>query len=508
MSGSAFNPGQWGRKLAAGIALAFVASGGIWWATGQGSPPATKCYIASPSAGATLTGTVTVKATCTSSVTSLQVQVDGATIGTSQTVSWNSASVLDGSHSFTVVAAAPPGDPVASAAVTATTSNSTAANYYVAATGSDSNAGTSPAAPFLTLNKALTVCSSGTITMAAGTYAAQTITATSSCTVQAAGATTSKITLDGGSYTIDGLTVDTGTAHGATAVQYGGSNVTMNTLDVHGSYSTVSVTAGTGLTWNGGEEGCYGCAPGARNCNDLDSEPVNVWSTSYLTIEHVTFWPQKADSTPCSGSSNGFHLEMIRTDYDASHISFTNDTFNPQGGGGDNTGTLFFTRIVGSDPADSPNNVLIENDFFGSDINPPIAVNSAVATCVNYTVAYNTFLDGTGEILCTTDTNVVWVGNIASRASYLGCDGTHIKNIWEDDRTYSCGSDTVLVGTRGGLDKLKLGGTDGFYPQTGSPVIDGGENTYCPATDHDGNTRPDAASTPCDAGAIESAAGS
>jgi hypothetical protein len=235
---------------------------------------------------------------------------------------------------------------------------------------------------------------------------------------------------------------------------------------------------------------------------------VNIWNTSNVTIENVTFYAQNHTTGASACSSNGFHLEMIRVDHDASNINIIDDTFNPENNGNDDSSTIFLTRIVGSSPTNDPTAITVENDVFGTDANPSLSGNSADGSCTNDLVLYNTFYNSPGDFACTTFTGVIWAGNIGSRASFSPCTGTHIKNIWEDDRTYTCGTDTVLVGTRGALDLLLLGGSDGYHLTSGSPAIDGAEQTNCPATDRAGATRPDAASTNCDGGAFETSTGS
>ena len=94
------------------------------------------------------------------------------------------------------------------------------------------------------------------------------------------------------------------------------------------------------------------------------------------------------------------------------------------------------------------------------------------------------------------------MGNLGPRVSFHACAGTHINNVWQDDRTYSCGSDVVLVGERWGYEKL---GLSGFQLLAGSPAIDAGETSHCASLlggrDREGGPRPTGAT--CDAGADE-----
>jgi hypothetical protein len=72
----------------------------------------------------------------------------------------------------------------------------------------------------------------------------------------------------------------------------------------------------------------------------------------------------------------------------------------------------------------------------------------------------------------------------------------------------ACGTDTWVTGPDYSVSALGLGGTGGFYLQSGSVAINAGESTCATSAngvDHDGGTRP--TSTACDAGANEFGAG-
>src|SRR5580658_4141491 len=97
--------------------------------------------ITSPAASATVSGTVAVAATATDSVTisSVQLQVDGANVGAADTsspynFSWSSTSVANGSHTLTAVATDVSGNTATSAAVKVTVSNTVASTLTVSIT--------------------------------------------------------------------------------------------------------------------------------------------------------------------------------------------------------------------------------------------------------------------------------------------------------------------------------------------------------------------------------------
>src|SRR5271154_552414 len=88
--------------------------------------------ITAPASSATVSGTVTVSATASDNVAvaSVQLQVDGANVGSADTASpynfsWSSASVSNGSHTLTAVAKNTSGNKTTSAGVKVTVSNST-----------------------------------------------------------------------------------------------------------------------------------------------------------------------------------------------------------------------------------------------------------------------------------------------------------------------------------------------------------------------------------------------
>ena len=94
---------------------------------GDTTPPTTS--VTSPASGATVSGTVTVTATASDNVgvTKIELYADGALLGSGTTspasVSWNTASVANGSHSLTSKAYDAAGNVGISAAVSVTVSN-------------------------------------------------------------------------------------------------------------------------------------------------------------------------------------------------------------------------------------------------------------------------------------------------------------------------------------------------------------------------------------------------
>src|SRR5207245_1718799 len=109
-----------------------VTSGG---GSGGSPPPDTTpptVGITSPSSGATVSGTTTVSASASDNVGVVGVQflLDGAALGSEDTaspysVSWNTTTATNGSHTLTATARDAAGNRTTSAAVTVTVSNTT-----------------------------------------------------------------------------------------------------------------------------------------------------------------------------------------------------------------------------------------------------------------------------------------------------------------------------------------------------------------------------------------------
>ncbi len=376
-------------------------------------------------------------------------------------------------------------------------------------TRSDSPADYDDASACDSIAAAIAACQAGdTVVMKSGGYASQTVDAsapTPGCTVIGEdGVTLGGLETNGDNLTLRHVSVDVGVEHAPGGWNNGGNDVTLEDVALHGDYVSAFLS-GSNVTWHGGELGASGTTGGKRSCNSGDAEPFFIQDADHVLIDGVTFHPQDFDPTPCSGSSNGFHLEMVRIDANTSFISLQNSTFDD--GDHSNTSSVFITN-VNTDPGD-PTNLTFQNNFFGSADNTTFSIHGNVTDCSTFTFAYNTFRNTPGDPTsngCTTLTGMSWIGNLGPRPGFYSCAGTHTANVWQNDNTYSCGTDSVVIGTLYGTEALGLGGPDGFHLQAGSPAIDQGESGgYCTSTlggrDHDGDSRPNGAA--CDAGGDE-----
>lgn len=364
------------------------------------------------------------------------------------------------------------------------------------------------------IQTALAACTTGDQIRMKGSatpYGSQSISATTACTVT--GETTPNtvtipsLSTGGSSYTVENLVVDTGSTHAPGGWGAGGTNVTGRNIKLHGLYVSFTGQGGSGVTWDGGELGQADVPGGLRNCGLGDNEPVSLAEFTNLKINNVTFYQQNPDTTPCAGSSNGFHLEMIRLDHGSDGFTLTNSFFVD--GLNDNSNTIFITEAPDNTAGGEPRNLVFANNYFGSDNGATFGVNIQVQTCLNWTIAYNTFVNRFGAIGdtantdgCVTDTNVVTVGNLGSINGVSPCVGTHLKNRWQNSATYTCGTDSTSVGTAFAVDQLGI--TSGTGRLTGTSVArNGGETTYCASVlnnlDFEGGTRPQGSAN-CDNG--------
>lgn len=343
-----------------------------------------------------------------------------------------------------------------------------------------------------------------TIVIKAGTYGPQTITgnkASPGCTVRGeAGTTIGALTTGGAFFTLRNVTVDVG-ASKRSGWRATADNVTLNNVRLHGPFVSAEISGVSNISWIGGELGTAGQVGGQRVCGQ-DAEPFQVSDADHVTVDGVKFHPQDADPTPNSCSANGFHLEMIRLDGGTTFFTLRNSTFDS--GDHSGTSTVFITEPGGDT---DPHDLTFENNLFGTNESiGAFNVHSNVATCRNFTFAYNTFLNEIGALQCTSFSNVKFIGNLGAKGPASSCFATFTNNVWQDPRRDSCGSDRWVTGTRGQVDRLGLGGPDGFHLQPGSPAINAGEvGGYCTAAldarDNGGQGRPKG--TRCDAGGDE-----
>jgi hypothetical protein len=310
-----------------------------------------------------------------------------------------------------------------------------ASTFYISASGNDSHGCTNSGADVcLTINRGVAVAAAGdTVSVAAGTYGAQSINQTKSspgvavaCESSGACTISGALSTSGAWYSLADFTVDVGSAH-STGWSWGGSHITGNNIRVHGPYATV-FTGGSSNSWIGGELGASGATPGLRTVGS-DTEPVQVGGSDSLTIRGVTFWAQNFNPV------GDFHLEIVRIDLVSGNITnFLFERNTVVNNNNANTAVIFITDTTGSTSL-TPT-LTFRNNFIGD---PGVGGNGSFAThaniqnCGGIAVNYNTLLGGFGAWLSSagsgcSGTRPTFVGNAGSDQP-LGCFGTNTKNV-------------------------------------------------------------------------------
>ena len=345
-----------------------------------------------------------------------------------------------------------------------------------------------------------------TIRVKAGTYGPQTISGARSSETRILAESGTKIgklaATTANFLTVENLIVDVGSVHGSgNAGQFGASNVTLRDVSFHGTYVSIEV-GGDNFTWQRGSLGQDGTTGGVRTCAAGDNQPVWLDGDN-ATFDGVRWNPQRASlNDPTCGSDNSFHMESLRVQ-GARNTTVRNSWF--LAGSDVGSGHIFITTT--SPQAEQPTGFRLENTVLepvnGSYV---LQQHANVQSCATYVLAYNTFHQ---DLLwsCGTTTGMQWIGNLGPKSD-LDCDGTYVKNVWQNDTNSACGSDKWVAGPRWGTGNLGIN-ADRQHLNAGSPAIDAGEapaaSDYCTgalgSADRDGQTRP--AGSACDAGADE-----
>lgn len=258
--------------------------------------------------------------------------------------------------------------------------------------------------------------------------------------------------------------------------------------------------------WHGGTLGEPGTTGSGRDTTD--GEPLYIYGSDNTVIDGVTFSPQTG--------RNGFHLETIRLQADPPEqyledVVIKNNYF--VSGSSIGSGYIFGTSVESS--SQSLNGLLIYNNVFGEGVNGSLTMqtHSNVSSATGWVFAYNTWQspdNGTAqEDLCLCPNGVTWVGNLGPKR-YSNCDGTFIKNVWQNNVDTSCGTDTWVSGSATDVGNLGIN-SDERHIDAGSPAIDAGEtpgaSDYCTdaalvnSLDFEDTVRPQG--SVCDAGADE-----
>lgn len=353
------------------------------------------------------------------------------------------------------------------------------------------------------MQAALAACTAGdTIRMKAGTYGAQTITATKTspgCTIIAESNTflSGNLTTHGAWYEIQNVS---GSASGVGwYITSSANNITCRNCSWQGvntslGYQDAAVywggTAMSNIRWIGGSLTNFACSSCAK--------ALAVYEGTNFLVDGITF-----DNIQNTGGG-GNHFEAIRIDGNVNGLTLSRSTFTNIEA---TSSTIFLSTFTGA----KPQNLVFENNFFSGSGSVSFYVFNANfqngSTCANWSFRYNTFNNlGNDGIMsdpvsmsCSggTVTNVEWLGNLMPRGDCPS--GTKRYNVGYGSSGAACTGTGNTVISSASFD------TDGFHLTSGSAAIGaGGTGADCIAVDHDNNTR----TSPCDAGAHEFGAGS
>lgn len=378
------------------------------------------------------------------------------------------------------------------------------------------------------IQAALAAASNGdTVIMKAGSYGAQTVTATKGSpgvTVQCEtpqattpdsckiGTSNADITTNGAWYTLQDISYHPGDGRYPNWIARC-SNCTFKNWNVNGDFVAIYWLAEqpgdvTNIVWDGGQVFEPGNTSGTRSkspngtCADQEDNEV-MWVGAYNdsanffgngtlsgTIKNVTFRGAYVDAAQtCLGDN--LHLERLRIDgrvtLTVEKNVFTND-------GNENTGTLFVSSYLGGPPT-----VTFRNNYIGGQGTAGLQNNTG-GTC-NFTFNYNTIESQFAYTPGSCESGVTYRYNAISSST---CSGTHTGNYIYGT---SCAGDTQKTGASF---KAAMGlDTDGYTVLAGSSLIDAAESTcatYANSEDIRSNSRPSGAA--CDVGAFEYGAGS
>ncbi len=282
--------------------------------------------ITSPAASATVSGTVPVAATATDSVaiSSVQLQVDGANVGSADTTSpynfsWSSTSVANGSHTLTAVAKDSSGNTATSAAVKVTVNNPVASTLTVTIT--------SPAA-------SATV--SGTVSVAAAATDSVTI---SSVQLQVDGANVGSADTSS-PYSFSWVTTSYANgSHALTAIAKDSSGNTATSATVNVTVSNASTGGGSGsgipstLGWFdvSGQQIAPNCPPDPSTTGSCYGV-VDAWNSAVVDTTRNILWVWGGGHNDYSGNEiyafNLNTLQMTRANNPADPTPTCADAFS------------------------------------------------------------------------------------------------------------------------------------------------------------------------------------
>ncbi len=421
----------------------------------------------------------------------------GSLTGSTNSTSYTVASLTCGTnYSFGVDAYDAAGNRSTQTTLSASTSAcGAAANLWVDATGgscgrqatagaySDAQACASFAAAFSAAQ-----CGD-TVGVQAGSYGAQSVSATKSCT----SATPVTFVAQGAVNLTGGLDVN---ASYATFSGSGFNFANTYTVEQGVSYdSFVGVSAphafimGSHVTIQGGQIGPNNV------CNTGWEDGLQIWdngtaSASYVTVDGVTFHDISDNGNECSGFANsGVHVDCIQL-LGPNNVTIQNNHFY-------NCAT---SDVIGRPYTTPLSNITIQNNMMGPVVTPGASINigSTGDVCNNVLIQYNTVSGTYPSAICsgTGSSGNIVRGNIFP-GYYAQAGFTNSYNVTEQTTPTGTGSKECTPIFNPGSSAT----ADYHLASTDTCAKNAGDPANAPSTDIDGNARP-AGSAP-DAGADE-----
>lgn len=378
--------------------------------------------------------------------------------------------------------------------------------WYMATTGSDANACT-VGSKCLTLNRAYTVAAAGdTIDVAAGSYAAQTVTATAKSNFvfvrPSAGAspTFAHLTIRTRFLNIDGITMPQGESGGFLEIANSGnlwsnpppgqvviSNMSGKSIFLVADDVTITGNVATGTSKWGNFDGCN-----SSNQEDV----IQAWqlpdsggtyhASNRITLDGLIVHDITDHNNTCSDvppPAQGRHVDCMQIL--AGHfITVRNSIFY-------NCAT---SDIIARPFRDTLNDLLFENNFFQDVINPGSALSMGASgdTFGGTNIIRNNYIGSTGPT-CSPANCMRMYGNIVSVGS-CGANIVWDGNVFEQSWSAQCGTNSKKA------QPLYVGPTPSPSYQNGiqpnyhlaandTVAVNSGSIVSFPATDIDGDAR-------------------
>jgi hypothetical protein len=369
---------------------------------------------------------------------------------------------------------------------------------YVAKTGSDSNS-CSQVSPCASFNRAFSVAAGGdTVQVAAGSYSSQEI----SGSAKSSTVTFKPVTV--GTVTLSGLTVQTSFVEVDDMTSTGGcdnepANGGNPSAATHNTFKNISCQSwfivGQDILVSGGNVGPYDSCSGNGPEDGVDIWQNSGIGSSRVTFDGVTIHDITDHGNECAGTSrSGSHVDCMQILAGHSITVRRSQFYNCP-----------TSDIIARPYQDTLNDITIENNFMQEVVSPGAALNLGNSTDAiggTNVVRYNVIQSA--SVIFGQGGTVDIYGNIMATGS-CQAGTTFEHNVFSPSWSSSCGSgakkaNPSFIGPTPGPAYLN-GVVPNFRLNASDTVAKDAGDSRFPATDIDGNPRPQGAGA--DAGAFE-----